>query len=30
MEMLSYAGCLLKIKRNKKMKVKKNIKEISA
>ena len=30
MEMLSYVGCLLKIKENKEIKVKKNIKKISA
>ena len=30
MEMLSYVGCLLKIKENNEIKVKKNIKKISA
>ena len=30
MEMLSYVGCLLKIKENKQIKVKKNITKISA
>ena len=29
-EMLSYVGCLLKIKENKEIKVKKNIKKVSA
>ena len=30
MEMLDYVGCLLRIKENKEVKVKKNIKKISA
>ena len=30
MEMFSYAGCLLKINENKEMKVKNNVKKISA
>ena len=30
MEMLSYVDCMLKIKENKEIKVKKNIKKISA
>ena len=30
MEMLDYVGCLLRIKENKEIKVKKNIKKISA